>query len=498
MPSLSYKYKGSQYETIYVIDKDSVSAGRLPSNDISLLDVSVSRNHFVIKREQDGYYLYDNGSSNGTILNNRKIGDGTKLHDQDQITAGSVVFVFKDDELTTIKEVPAKELDSIAVSPSLLNNVYFDIIFSVARESIYATDHTGFYSNTIKLICDAIKAEYGAVLFTDEKTGELVLKAANYENGPGIRGISSAILNRSIKNRAGLLVKNAVEDNRFAGDRTIQNMGINSALCAPLWEKEYIYGALYADRRLNQTPFNEEHLHFVTIMANLLALNVAHERLTQKIIDEKNITDQIKRFVPIEAVSSLLDMIKNNPSEMWNVQAVERTTVMFADIVGFTSLTEKNEPEAIAKLLRAFFEQATSIVLSNGGSINKFLGDGFMAVFGTPLSHPDDPDRAIRSAIKLLEWVKAGAGGMAISLRIGIDTGPVTGIMVGSPQRLEYTIIGNCVNVSSRLQARADTNQILISSETNGFLQSPFNTKLVGEITVKGKENPVRAYQVIF
>ena len=497
MPSLSYRYKGSRNEKVYKIDRETVSAGRLPSNDLPLLDASVSRNHFVIKKELDGYYLYDNGSSNGTILNNKKVQGRTRLHDKDEIAAGSVVLIFHDNDLTTIKEVSAQELDTIAGSPSLLNNIYLDVLFSAARESIYATGLNSLSAKTLQSVCDAIKAEYGAIVLIDEKTGELVLEAANGKDGPGIRGISSNILGRSIKNRAGLLVQNAAADKRFAGDRTIQNMGISSALCAPIWEKDHVYGALYADRRVSQTPFNEDQLNFVTIMANLLALNVAHERLTKKITDEMTLSDQIKRFVPIEAVSGLLDMIKNNPAEMWNVQTADRTTILFADIVGFTSLTEKNESKDIAILLRAFFEQATTIVLSQGGSVNKFLGDGFMAVFGTPLSHPDDTDRAIRSAIKLLEWVRTGNSGIPISLRIGMDTGVVTGIMIGSPQRLEYTIIGNCVNVSSRLQAKADPNQILISSETNRFVQSPINTRLVGEITVKGKENQLRVYEVL-
>ena len=94
MPSLSYRYKGSPNETVYKIDSETVSAGRLPSNDLPLLDASVSRNHFVIKKELDGYYLYDNGSSNGTILNNKKVQGRTRLHDQDEITAGSVVLIF--------------------------------------------------------------------------------------------------------------------------------------------------------------------------------------------------------------------------------------------------------------------------------------------------------------------------------------------------------------------------------------------------------------------
>jgi adenylate cyclase len=497
MPSLVYSKKDNPSEEVYVIDKDVVNVGRLPSNDLVLYDSSVSRNHFFIKKEADGYYLCDNDSSNGTMLNNKWAGKKVRLNDMDVIKAGNVALTFKDEGLVTVKEVPPEELNSIASSPSLLNNVYLDIIFSVAREGIYTHDHEQFYNNTIKSICNALKADYGAILLIDETTGELLLKAVSDVQGKGVTGISSSILNKSVKNRAGILVKNAGIDNRFTGDHTIQNMGIYSALCAPIWEKDHIYGAIYADRKTGQPQFNEENLNFVTIIANLIALDIAHERLLQKIADERDIAEQVRRFVPMEAVSGLLDMIKNNPSSMWNVQEVSRTTVMFADIVGFTSLTEKTNPSEVAKLLRAFFERATDIVLSNGGSINKFLGDGFMAVFGMPLSHEDDSDRAIRSAVALIEWVKKDTAGIRIQLRIGIDTGPVMGIMIGSPRRLEYTVIGNCVNVASRLQSMAEADRILISSETNSFVQKPVDTKLIGEIAVKGKQNPVIVYQVV-
>lgn len=497
MPSLHYKYKDSLYEEVFKIEKNDVRAGRLPSNDIVLLDSSVSRNHFMIQREGDGYFLYDNGSSNGTFLNETKITGRTKLNDNDRISAGSVVFIFRDEPLTTVKEVPAAELNSIASSPSLVNNVYLDIIFSVARNAIYLQDQPRFYADTIRLACEAMQAEYGAILLLNEETGELTLSASNNEAGPGIRGISSSILNKSIKNRAGLLVKNASLDNRFSGDRTVQDMGISSAICAPIWERDHVYGAVYADRRTNFVQFSEENLSFLTILANLLALYIAHEKSIRRIAEERDITEQIKRFVPMEAVSGLLDMIKNNPSSTWNVQEASRSTVLFADIVGFTSLTEKSSPLEVARILRVFFDKATSIVLANGGSINKFLGDGFMAVFGTPVSHDNDADRAIRSAVSLIEWVKKGETGTPIALRIGMDTGPVVGIMVGSAQRLEYTVIGNTVNVAARLQAMADVNQVLISSGTNGCIKTPVNTKLIGETAVKGKQNHVTVYRVV-
>ncbi|MCL4557276.1 MAG: FHA domain-containing protein [Deltaproteobacteria bacterium] len=496
MPLLASISKDNKSEEVYPIDKDTISAGRLPSNDIVLLDSSVSRNHFVIKKEKDGYYIADNGSSNGTLVNDKKVTGKTRLKNHDSIRAGKVVLVYKDDEFITVKEVSPSELGTIASSTSVPNNVYLNIIFSVAREGIYTHDQKQFYAHTIKLICNALKADYGAILVIDEATGMLSTMAESSVRESGTASISSSILDKSIKNRAGILVKNAGIDYRFTGDRTIQSMAINSAMCAPAWEKDHTYGALYVDRTIGKQQFTEENLNFITIIANLLALTMAHEKLVQRIADEKNLTDQIKRFVPIEAVSGFLDMIKNNPSSLWNVQEVSRSTILFADIVGFTSLTERSRPREIARMLRIFFEKATDIILTNGGSVNKFLGDGLMAVFGTPISHDDDPDRAISSAMALIKWVKSNGDGIDISLRIGIDTGPVLGIMVGSSQRLEYTVIGDSVNVASRLQAIADVNHIAISRETNSYIKTPVSTKLIGEITVKGKENPVTVYQV--
>ncbi len=496
MPLLVLSSKDNQSEEVYQIDKDVVGVGRLPSNDIVLLESSVSRNHFVIKKETDGYYISDNGSSNGTLVNEKKVSGKRRLENRDSIKAGSVVLTYKDDELLAAQESLLSGPGGRETSVSALNRVYLNSIFAVAREGIYTHDQKQFYNHTIKLICNALKADYGAILVIDEATGELSTGAESSVRDPGTTSISSAVLNRAVKNRAGILVKNAGMDYRFTGDRTIQNMGITSALCAPAWEKDHTYGAVYVDRKTGNQQFTEENLNFITIIANLLALTMAHEKLVQAIADERNLTDQIKRFVPIEAVAGYLDMIQNNPSSLWNVQEVARSTILFGDIVGFTSLTEKNRPAEIARKLRLFFEKATDIVLTNGGSVNKFLGDGLMAVFGTPVSHDDDPDRAISSAVSLVRWVKDNRDGINIALRIGIDTGPVLGIMVGSSHRLEYTVIGDCVNVASRLQAIAEVNHIAISRETNSFIKKPVDTKLIGEIMVKGKANPVTVYQV--
>ncbi len=498
MPSLSYKYKGSHYEEIHVIKHDVLSVGRLPSNDLSLKEPSVSRNHFIIKKESDGYYIHDNGSSNGTFLNDVKIIMPVRLKHNDRIAAGTVSIIFKEDELTTVKEINEQELEYVAKSPSILSSAYLNVIYSVARELIYPQENSVFYDMTIKMLCNAVKGEYGGILIIDEKTGELCLIASNKENGPGVAGISSSVIDRAVKNRAAVLVKNAGMDNRFLKDRTIYSMGISSALCAPIWEKDHTYGALYIDRRADPSAFSEEHLDLITIVSNLLALNIAHEKLINKLADEKSVSEQLKRFVPIEAVSNLLEVIKNNPSALWDVNEIDSATVMFADIVGFTALTEKTKPREIARILRSFFDKSTNIVLSNGGSINKFLGDGFMAVFGAPVSHPDDPDRAVRSAIELMKWIHNESSGIKLSLRIGIDTGRVVSIMVGSIKRLEYTVMGNSVNAASRLQAMAGINQVLVSSETNSHLRMSVNVKLVGDVSVRGKDKPLKVYRIIW
>jgi adenylate cyclase len=190
-------------------------------------------------------------------------------------------------------------------------------------------------------------------------------------------------------------------------------------------------------------------------------------------------------------------------------------TVFFSDLAGFTSKAEVLAPKELTELLNAYFEAAVAIIHRNGGSIDKFIGDAVMAVFGVPIPRMskeeifEDARRAVRSAVEFaaaIEVLNQGfvaAGLPTIAVRIGIHTGPVVAGSIGSTQRMEYTVIGDSVNVAARLEGldkagRGDAAcRILISETTRHCLDDSFNVQRLGEFKLHGKQEAVEVYHVL-
>jgi class 3 adenylate cyclase len=159
-------------------------------------------------------------------------------------------------------------------------------------------------------------------------------------------------------------------------------------------------------------------------------------------------------------------------------------TVLFCDVVGSTSLGESVDPEALRDLLARYFEQMKSIVERHGGSVEKFIGDAVMAVFGVPAVHEDDALRACRAALEM----RAAFDGLGVEGRIGIDTGEV---VTGTEERLAT---GDAVNVAARLQQAAASGEVLVGEATFDFVRDAVDAEPLEPLELKGKSEPVRAY----
>ncbi len=180
----------------------------------------------------------------------------------------------------------------------------------------------------------------------------------------------------------------------------------------------------------------------------------------------------------------------------------KQVTVFFCDLVGSTALAERVGPETMHLLLNQFFELALREVHRYEGTINQFLGDGFMALFGAPITHEDHPRRAVLAALGLrkgLEERRAELGdlyGVELQGRMGLNTGWVVVGGIGDHLRKDYTAIGDTTNLAARLQQLAEPGAILVSEATSRFLQG-VQMKLLEPVQVKGKEAPVQAYRVL-
>lgn len=172
-------------------------------------------------------------------------------------------------------------------------------------------------------------------------------------------------------------------------------------------------------------------------------------------------------------------------------------TVLFADLVGFTSLAERMDPEQVKRLVDHCFEQLVEVVVEFGGRVDKVLGDGMLVLFGAPVAHEDDPERAIRAALRMqqtvAEFVRTSAleGSDDIRMRVGINTGEV---LVGTLAGTDYTAMGDVVNTASRLQAAAPPGGVLVGESTHGLTSHTFLFEPVGELTPRGREQSLTGW----
>ncbi|UCD30906.1 MAG: HAMP domain-containing protein [Desulfobacterales bacterium] len=198
--------------------------------------------------------------------------------------------------------------------------------------------------------------------------------------------------------------------------------------------------------------------------------------------------------------SEVLDMIMADPESAWLKGRKNEATIVFTDIRGFTSYSEANEPEIIVERLNEYFEIATRSIQDHDGYVDKFIGDAVLGVFGVPIYHPDHVERAVRAALDMQEKFqqeKENGKDILQSVGIGINTGVVVSGNIGSANKMEYTVIGDSVNVASRLNGLAKSGEIIISKSVFDHLSELIDVEVRSQQYVKGKSEPVETFKVL-
>ncbi len=196
----------------------------------------------------------------------------------------------------------------------------------------------------------------------------------------------------------------------------------------------------------------------------------------------------------------VLEMILADPEKMWLKGHKNDATILFADIRGFTAYAEDREPEAVVEMLNTYFDIATRAILDYGGYVDKFIGDGVLAVFGVPVFRNDHIERAVRAALDLMDRLHEHSrrGNPLLScVGVGIHTGPIVSGNIGSQAKMEYTVIGDTVNLASRLSGLAGPGEVLVTDAVFQALRSLIQVEPAGNRAVKGKAAPVETYRVM-
>ncbi|SCA55707.1 Adenylate cyclase [Candidatus Terasakiella magnetica] len=222
--------------------------------------------------------------------------------------------------------------------------------------------------------------------------------------------------------------------------------------------------------------------------------------MMEDISSEKRMKSTMSRYMD----PGLADQLMGGGEDFLGGQSTE-ATVLFSDVASFTTLSEELGAQGIVKLLNEYFTLMVDCLNDEGGMLDKFIGDAIMAIFGTPFPHEDDPDRAVRCAIQMmvkLNEFNAGRkaqGLLPIDIRIGLNTDNVVSGNIGSPKRMDYTVIGDGVNLAARLESGAKQYgaHILISEFTFKQLKGTYRTRAMDHVVVKGKTEPVGIYEVL-
>jgi adenylate cyclase len=323
-------------------------------------------------------------------------------------------------------------------------------------------------------------------------------RTAKLEDVSDKLAISRTITQKVMREKVALLSQDATTDKQFHGAESIVAQGVRSTICAPLITESNVHGVVYADRLDPFSSFSQDDLELISAVAAQTAVTVetikAHKRLAREEVARANYS----RFMPEYVVKQLLE----NP-DSFRLGGVNQTiTVLFADIRGFTAFAEKENPEKVVGLLNRYFSAMSEIIFAHGGTLDKYIGDGLMAIFGAPTATPEDAKNALKTAVTMQKRVQvlnqelAVEGFKSVNVGIGLHTGEATIGYIGSEQRSEYTAIGDTVNIAARLEANAGSGQIL-ASEATAKLGGEIFTFIAREpLNVKNRLEPISLFEV--
>jgi adenylate cyclase len=237
----------------------------------------------------------------------------------------------------------------------------------------------------------------------------------------------------------------------------------------------------------------------VTTHDELGVLTDSFNRMVRSLREKEMIKRAFTRYVAREVVEEVL----KDPEHLMLSGERREATVLFCDIRGFTTLSERLTPEQVVSLLNEFYTTAIETTFKHDGTLDKFLGDAVMCVFGAPIAHPDHTARAVKTAIEMrtalaeLSKRRSMRGLDPFEVGIGVAWGEVVAGTVGTEERMEYTVIGDSVNVAARLQSHAKAGSILLSRRTYEAVHDLVEAISLGPMKVKGKEEEVEAYEVV-
>jgi adenylate cyclase len=527
MIELVYRIDGREH--VFPLEKSEVVLGRSPEADLSIDSLTVSRFHARIRRDAQELLIVDLDSRNKTKVNSvvvkeSRLAGGDRIalgdfelevreHSEKKVVldeapplpAASETVMRSAEEVRRLLEAAAAdstmragaarpaEVDQLAKSNRILG-----ALMRAGRHLIEEDTLQGLLEKVMDLVFENIAAERGMLgLYEDEAMVPKVVRYRRERRQEETIVIPKAITTKVRKDKVSILSTDAQQE--FDGSRSVLSLGIRSAICVPLWYKGTVIGIIYVDEDRHTGKFTSDDLDLLSALASYAAVAIERQRLTDRIQEEQATRAKLERYHSPGVVERIL---RSGAALDAMDMAEHEITVSFTDIVGFTSMSEVLEPRQVGMAINELFTELTECIFRYEGTLDKYIGDCIMAVFGAPVDMEDHPVRCVRAALEMQEALEKlnaeKAGRPPMQLRIGINSGRAVAGDFGSPKRRDYSVLGDAVNLASRLESSvSQPGWIVIGEATYEAVKDKFDCESLGHQNVKGKKAQIGAYRVL-
>jgi adenylate cyclase len=510
-------------ERVVPLPEGPSTIGRTEDNSVCVLHASLSRRHARLERTGDQVVLIDQESKNGTFVNEMRVSRCT-LRAGDSFRCGEVSFrlmalsepkpMHVQDLRTRFSPAEVEELlvsERTPGSSSILKlrqahagdnraAEKLQVLLKVSQMLSSLGHIDELLERIIQLGFRILEVDLAAIFLVDPATGTLRPRVARYASGeePSGHFYSQQILDYVRDRSVAALFADALQDPRLEGASSVMIQSIHASMCVPLKPRNEVLGVLYVDNRSQANRFTQEDLEFLTAFANQAAIALESSMLSQRLAEEAVLRNTYLRFFPAPVIKKL-QSARGAPLERVETEV----TVLFSDISGFTSLSSRLPPTQVMDLLNEYFPAMAEIVFRHEGTLEKYIGDALMAIWGAPFPQPDDADRALRAAVEMqhalarlnARWKAEGKP--ELQIHVGLNTGRVAAGNIGSEHYLQYATIGDATNVASRICSAASDGEICIAEATLQRCQErSWPLVKLPPVQVKGKQEPLTLYRV--
>lgn len=512
--------------------------GREKTNHIVLVADEVSRHHAKLVGKGGRFFLIDLKSLNGTYVNKERVVERLLKH-MDEIWLGSKCrIVFRDDtnlakrgktppsavlpqdiaqirselnrvgnNMTLIGKQgatpqPGQKKDTTHSEVITMGRAYrrLEALYEVSKTIASSFDLDQRLATVLDTVIEALDADRGFIMLHDDDSKALRVRIAR-QMGQELQASSPSmgIAGRAAIDGEYVMMRDSGSDSEFSGRASIIQQKILSAMCVPLEVENRRFGSIYIDSQKASHVFSDEDLELFASLATQAAMAIDNVRLYDQMVASEKKRANLGRFLS----PAIVDEVMKEDTRL-ELGGTKRTvTAMFCDIRGSTALGEKLSPSDLVEVLNEHFTAMTEIIFRYKGTLDKFIGDEIMVVFGSPITELDDAVRAVGAALAMqkrneeLNAVRAAEGRPTIDIGIGMNTGEAIAGLIGSPERLEFTVIGDSVNTAKRFCDLAGPGQVVVGAPTYTLVEGQVDARQMGSIMLKGKGAPVNAYEVL-